>query len=236
MLKEDKGQPESWPTTGRISNATANCNITPLCLESLHWFFLIPPSCKQFHNSTLDSKVSNISSRSGTQHRHHAWQQKKCAFLLHCLSTIHPQGKKKKGGTLSLHAVTSHSLHGNSIPEIGCHNFWPRLIAHPKQHPTYPAHGNSWPRLAVFRVLLTPMLITLGSKDFICEKLSLDGGSVWRAWPSASTGKPCWLWGVNALFPRVYHTQKAKAKKVLNTVTKIFSRCSTVFNQISQFV
>ncbi len=29
----------------------------------------------------------------------------------------------------SLHYVTSHSLHGNFILKIGCHYFWPRLIA-----------------------------------------------------------------------------------------------------------
>jgi hypothetical protein len=39
--------------------------------------------------------------------------------------------KKKKGGS-SLHNATSHWLHGNSIPKIGCHYFWPGLIALPK--------------------------------------------------------------------------------------------------------
>jgi len=45
-----------------------------------------------------------------------------------------------------------------------------------EEHPTYPPHGNAWARLADLRVLLTPILITLGSKDFICEKPSLEGG------------------------------------------------------------
>jgi hypothetical protein len=33
----------------------------------------------------------------------------------------------KKGGPPSLHNTTFHWLHGNSIPKIGCHYFWPRL-------------------------------------------------------------------------------------------------------------
>jgi hypothetical protein len=32
----------------------------------------------------------------------------------------------------SLHEATSHWLHVNSIPNIGCHYFWPGLIALPK--------------------------------------------------------------------------------------------------------
>jgi len=32
----------------------------------------------------------------------------------------------------SLHAVTSHWLHENSIPNIGCNYLWPGLIALPK--------------------------------------------------------------------------------------------------------
>jgi hypothetical protein len=31
----------------------------------------------------------------------------------------------------SLHDLTSHWLHGNSIPKIGCHYFWPRLSNSP---------------------------------------------------------------------------------------------------------
>jgi len=44
----------------------------------------------------------------------------------------HPQKKKGGGGGGSFHGMTSHWLHGNSIPKIGCQYFWPRLIAHPK--------------------------------------------------------------------------------------------------------
>jgi len=44
----------------------------------------------------------------------------------------HPPTRKKKGGGPSFHGVTSHWLHGNSIPKIGCQYFWARLIAHPK--------------------------------------------------------------------------------------------------------
>ncbi len=38
----------------------------------------------------------------------------------------------KMGGPPSLHDTTFHWLHGNSIPKIGCHYFWPRLVALPK--------------------------------------------------------------------------------------------------------
>jgi hypothetical protein len=37
-----------------------------------------------------------------------------------------PTHKKKKEAP-SLYDSTSHWLHGNSIPKIGCHNFWPGL-------------------------------------------------------------------------------------------------------------
>jgi len=40
--------------------------------------------------------------------------------------------KVEKREALSLHDTTSHWLHGNSIPKIGYHYFWPRLIALPK--------------------------------------------------------------------------------------------------------
>jgi hypothetical protein len=53
------------------------------------------------------------------------------------LPQIKPKEKKKK---LSL-SEPSHWLHGNSIPNIGCHYFWPGLIIIaflPKNtHPTY---------------------------------------------------------------------------------------------------
>ncbi len=35
---------------------------------------------------------------------------------------------KKKREAPSLHDSTSHWLHGNSIPKIGCHYLWPALI------------------------------------------------------------------------------------------------------------
>jgi hypothetical protein len=35
-------------------------------------------------------------------------------------------------GISSLHDTTSHWLHGNSSPKFGCHYFWPRLIALPR--------------------------------------------------------------------------------------------------------
>jgi len=39
---------------------------------------------------------------------------------------------KRKREVPSLHGETSHWLHGNYIPKIGCHYFWPGLIALPK--------------------------------------------------------------------------------------------------------
>jgi hypothetical protein len=38
---------------------------------------------------------------------------------------------KNKREAPSLHYSTSHWLHGNSIPKIGCHYFWHSLIALP---------------------------------------------------------------------------------------------------------
>jgi len=40
-----------------------------------------------------------------------------------------PLTHKKRREAPSLHDVTSHWLHRNCIPKIGCHYFWPRLIA-----------------------------------------------------------------------------------------------------------
>ncbi len=37
--------------------------------------------------------------------------------------------RKKLKEALSLHGMTSHWLHGNSTPKIGCHYFWPGLIS-----------------------------------------------------------------------------------------------------------
>jgi hypothetical protein len=47
--------------------------------------------------------------------------------------------KAKKRATHSLHDTTSHSLHGNSIPQIGYYYFWPGLIVIPKN--TQPIHS-----------------------------------------------------------------------------------------------
>ncbi len=77
-------------------------------------------------------------------------KKNKLAWKVHCLlskwkvnnglSTLHtkhnlkekhfaPLTHKKKREALSLHTVTSHWFHRNCIPKIGCHYFWPRLIA-----------------------------------------------------------------------------------------------------------
>jgi len=53
----------------------------------------------------------------------HYTDTRKCIFFTH---------KKRKVEALSLHDMTSHWLHGNSIPKIGCHYFWPGLRALPK--------------------------------------------------------------------------------------------------------
>jgi hypothetical protein len=44
---------------------------------------------------------------------------------------------KNKREARSLHYSTSHWLHGNSIPKIGCHYFWSALIALPKNTTNY---------------------------------------------------------------------------------------------------
>ncbi len=50
-----------------------------------------------------------------------------------CKSTpLYVKKKKKKGGPFTPWHTTSHWLHENSIPSIGCHYFWPGLIALPK--------------------------------------------------------------------------------------------------------
>jgi hypothetical protein len=43
--------------------------------------------------------------------------------------------ERKKRVAPSLHGPTSHWLHANSIPNIGCHYFWPGLIALRKNTP-----------------------------------------------------------------------------------------------------
>ncbi len=40
-----------------------------------------------------------------------------------------PTHKKTREGPFTPRQATSHWLHGNSIPNIGCHYFWPGLIA-----------------------------------------------------------------------------------------------------------
>jgi hypothetical protein len=40
-------------------------------------------------------------------------------------TSIAPPNPKKKSEAPSFHVVTSHSLHGNSIPKVGCHYFLP---------------------------------------------------------------------------------------------------------------
>jgi hypothetical protein len=47
------------------------------------------------------------------------WKKKTPAPLTH----------KKRREATSLHNVTSHWLHRNCIPKIGCHYFWPRVTA-----------------------------------------------------------------------------------------------------------
>jgi hypothetical protein len=52
-----------------------------------------------------------------------------------CKSTPLYVKKSKKRVAPSLHGTTSHWLHENSIPNIGCHYFWPGLIALPRNTP-----------------------------------------------------------------------------------------------------
>jgi hypothetical protein len=48
-----------------------------------------------------------------------------------------PHTHKKKKEATSLHEMTSHWLHGNCIPKIGRHYFWPGLTALPENTLTY---------------------------------------------------------------------------------------------------
>jgi hypothetical protein len=65
------------------------------------------------------------------------WWAKQCASTnkksvgppMNWLIWIIPTHKNKREAP-SLH-LTSHWLHGNSIPKIGCHYFWPRLSNSP---------------------------------------------------------------------------------------------------------
>jgi hypothetical protein len=52
------------------------------------------------------------------------------SFLWHTL--LVPTHKKTREGPFTPRQATSHWLHGNSIPNIGCHYFWPGLLALPK--------------------------------------------------------------------------------------------------------
>jgi hypothetical protein len=48
---------------------------------------------------------------------------------------FHPQERKREVLHCAM-GLTSHWLHGNSIPKTGCHYFWPGLTALPKNTPT----------------------------------------------------------------------------------------------------
>jgi hypothetical protein len=69
-----------------------------------------------------------------------AWKVNIGQFIFHTKHNLketlplppNPQEKKGRPLALSLHDMTSHWLHGNYIPKIGCHYFWSGLIALPK--------------------------------------------------------------------------------------------------------
>jgi hypothetical protein len=62
------------------------------------------------------------------------WDKSEVLFGTLCFgdTTPPPPPKGEKREDPSLHDATSERLHGNSIPKIGCHYFWPGLIALPK--------------------------------------------------------------------------------------------------------
>jgi len=57
-------------------------------------------------------------------------KKKSVGAPMNWLIWIIPTHKKKREAP-SLHDLTSHWLHGNFIPKIGCHYFWPRLSNSP---------------------------------------------------------------------------------------------------------
>ncbi len=72
-----------------------------------------------------------MSSNKGVQTRDGCCKTKMCLpiHLSYSLDEVPPKAT-------SLHNATSNWLHGNSIPKIGFHYFWPGLIALPKN--TFP--------------------------------------------------------------------------------------------------
>jgi len=57
-------------------------------------------------------------------------RKKKCGCTHERINMNHTHPQEQNGGP-SLHDLSSHWLHGNSIPKIGCHYFWPRLSNSP---------------------------------------------------------------------------------------------------------
>jgi hypothetical protein len=80
-----------------------------------------PPKKFLHGNSTVQ-----VESEHSTLHTKHNLEKKN--LLLPAV----PTHKKTREGPFTPLPATSHSLHGNSIPNIGCHYFWPGLIALPK--------------------------------------------------------------------------------------------------------
>jgi hypothetical protein len=86
---------------------------------------------------------NKLHSGTGPHRSHYDLMEQRLTFTCAQLSLSFPKAahpnrcttflvNKKKKEAPSLHETTSHWLHGNYVPKIGCHYFWPRLIALPK--------------------------------------------------------------------------------------------------------
>ncbi len=76
-------------------------------------------------------------------------------------------------GHIAGHDSTSHLLHGNSNPKIGCHYFWPGLIALPKN--TLPIgwriQSNHFVLLSLFEMIISCVHLQVQSPNSILHYL-----------------------------------------------------------------
>jgi len=84
---------------------------------------LLSPTSKRKKKACTESPLSivQVESEQWTIHSPHQTQLEN--------KNPAPLTRKKRREAPSLYNATSHWLHRNCIPKIGCHYFWPRLIA-----------------------------------------------------------------------------------------------------------
>jgi hypothetical protein len=91
-----------------------------------------------FAKACMERWVSTVQVESD-QWTVHSPHQTQLAKNIPFLSPAPPHSTHKaKREAPSLHDTTSHWLHGNSIPKIGCHYFWPLRIAFPMEGDKFP--------------------------------------------------------------------------------------------------